>query len=48
MFNSEAFSFINFKRFNVSISFSPLAFLIELNEVLRKLVVLTPGISKGY
>ena len=48
MFNSEAFSLINFKRFSVSNSFSPLAFLIEFNEVFKKLVVLTPGISKGY
>ena len=48
MFSSEAFSFINFKRDRVSNSFSPFAFLIVFNDVFKKLVVFTPGISKGY
>ena len=32
----------------MSNSFSPLAFLTELREVLKKTLVLTPGISNGY
>ena len=38
MFSSEAFSFISFKRVKVSNSFSPLALLIVLSEVFRKLI----------
>ena len=46
--SSEAFSLINFKKVKVSNSFSPWAFLTEFREVLKKVFVLTPGISKGY
>ena len=48
IFNSEAFSLISFKRVSVSNSFSPFDFLIEFSEVFKKLLVFTPGISKGY
>ena len=48
MFNSAAFSLINFKRDNVSNSFSPFDFLIVFREVFKKLLVLTPGIYNGY
>ena len=36
------------KKAIVSISFSPLDFLIVFKEVFKKLFVLTPGISRGY
>ena len=45
MLSSAAFSLISFNIERVSNSFSPLAFLIEFNEVFKKLVVFTPGIS---
>ena len=46
--SSEAFSLISFKKFKVSNSFSPLAFLIEFTDVFKKIFVFTPGISRGY
>jgi len=46
--SSAAFSLTNFKKAIVSISFSPLDFLIVFKEVFKKLFVLTPGISRGY
>ena len=39
---------INFKKVKVSNSFLPLAFLTEFKDVFKKLLVFTPGISKGY
>ena len=47
-FSSLAFSFTSFKNSIASSSFSPRAFLTAFNEVLRKMFVLTPGISNGY
>ena len=48
MSNSLAFSLTILRKLIASISFFPFAFLIELSEVLRKLLVFTPGISVGY
>ena len=47
-FNSEAFCLTNFKNSIASNSFSPFAFLIAFKDVFKKILVLTPGISKGY
>merc|ERR1711918_9885 len=42
------FSFTSFKNSIASSSFSPLAFLTAFNEVFKKILVFTPGISIGY
>ena len=38
----------NFRKSKLSNSFSPFDLRIEFNDVLRKMLVFTPGISNGY
>ncbi len=46
--SSFAFSFTIFKNSTAFNSFFPFAFRIEFKDVLKKLLVKTPGISIGY